>query len=542
MQSKSLFHGVSMAALLQMALQSSILVGLDLAQIDNPGQALALGRDSSTGARASAAARASVAARANSAKANVANDAAADGESKPEPPKRDYAAPVLGTLAKEYKDSPDDVTWGKYFTYLRDVLVSADFSQANPADLIAANPSLNDLHVKVIDAGAKNMHLWSFPSIVESHAVIFATPGKTMAIPLPLSIVLRDGRIVPSSFAAPAAWAATTKITVKGKGKKGTKIVRFVRSGKSGKSGRAMAASTSAGVGNSAALSSFGKYLVLIGGDRQTNALWLKGFKLSEGPLAEAPELFASLPLFFSQNVSGKAGFSGSDIVLTIQPPARPANLVKDPDEKPEMVIQANGKSMPVKPTNAAVAGYKVMLKYMGGKFALAGHLPDDAPLAIALAFAQNICAGRSDVAKAWLVDAKLVSIPKYLGLIGRTTPPMRLVAMSGASGARYRLITSAKDDLIIDVGRITTPGKMKGQLAIKGLFIAPPDPYAAKLAGTMVLPQESEKPNPDAEVSPDPDTKPATKAGTNSSTKSATKSGTKPDTKATVKGNLQAR
>src|ERR1700679_767239 len=116
MQSKSFFHGVSMAALLQMALQSSFFVGLDRAQIGD-GQALALGRDSSTGASASAAARA------NGAKANLAKDAEADGESKPEAPKRDYAAPVLGTLAKEYKDSPDDVTWGKYFTYLRDVLV-----------------------------------------------------------------------------------------------------------------------------------------------------------------------------------------------------------------------------------------------------------------------------------------------------------------------------------------------------------------------------------------------------------------------------------
>jgi hypothetical protein len=518
MPSRSPIYNSSMVALVQAALQISIFIGLQAGWAD---LAMAASRDARPASHSSSAAR-----QAKAPQTIPAIHTDADDESKAAVPKRDYAAPVLGTLAKEYKDSPDDVTWGKYFNYLKDVLVNPDFSQASPADLITANPNLNDLHVRVIDAGSKNMHLWSFPSIAECHAVILATPGKTTAIPLPLSIVLREGRIVPSTFSAPAV--ATTKIIVKGKGKKGAKVVRLVKIVRSPASrtnpGIAAAPSTAAG-----SLASYGKYLVLIGGDRQTNSLWLKGFKFGDGPLTEAPELFASLPLFFSQNVSGKAAFSGSDIVLTIQPPAGPAT-VKDADEKPEVVIQANGKPLPAKPISTAVAGYKVMLKYMGGKFALAGHLPDDAPLAIALAFCQNICAGRSDVAKAWLIDPKLVSIPKYLGLVGRTTPPMRLVAMSGTSGARYRLVTSAKDDLIIDVGRITTPGKLKGQLAVKGLFVAPPDPYAAKLAGTLVLPQESDKDRPEGEVSPD--------VGTKSGAKPGTKSGAKLD----VKANIQAR
>jgi hypothetical protein len=449
---------------------------------------------------------------------------AGDGESQPEAPKRDWSAPVLATLAKEYKDNPDDVTFGKYFTYLRDMLVAADFAQANPAEIIAANPSLSDLHVKVSDAGVKNMHLWSFPSQSECHAVIFASPGKTTTIPLPLSIVFREGRIIPSSYSAPAAAGAASRVVVKVKGKKG-QILKVVKTVHLAKTARAAA---SAGAASTPALSAFGKFLVLIGGDRQTNGLWLKGYRIGDGPLAEAPELFTSLPLFFSQNVSGKATFSGSDIVLTIQPPAGPQST-KDAEEKPDVVIQSNGKALPVKPTNSAVAGYKVMLKYMGGKFALAGHLPDDAPLGVALAFCQNICAGRSDVAKGWLIDPKLVSIPKYLGLVGRATPMMRLVAMSGASGARYRLVTSAKDDLIIDVGRITTPGKMKGQLAVKGLFIAPPDPYAAKLAGTPVMPQESDKPaEADDSAGGDSSAKSAPRAGAKTNAGAGTKAGTK--------------
>jgi len=420
-------------------------------------------------------------------------------EAKPEAPKRNYNAPVLTTLAKEYKDNPDEVTWNKYFTYLRDMLVSPDYAQANPADVISSNPSLSEFHVKVVDAGAKSAHLWTFPYTSECHGVIFVAPGKTTAIPMPISITLREGRIIPSSWAAPAAHAEVIKV-VKGHGRKAV-VVRTTRVVHT----QAAAPAVTAG----------GKYLVLIGGDRQNNGLWFKGFKITEGPLVEAPELFASLPMFFSQNVTGRASFSGSDIVLTIQSPT--SNLPpRDLEEKPQVLIQANGKPLPVKPASAAVAGYKVVLKYMGGKFALSGHMPDDAPLSIAQAFCQNVCAGRPDVAKAWLVDPKLISIPKYLGLIGRTNPPMRLVAMSGASGARYRLITSAKDDLIIDVGRILTPGRLKGQLAIKGLFIAPPDSYAAKFTGTFVMPQVTEKAAPEADAST------ATKAVTKSGAKTA--------------------
>lgn len=487
MQAKSPFNYISLAAIVLTALQISICGS---PYDGKNGMALAIGSDANRAAHASA----------------------PIGESKPEPPKRDYAIPVLGNLAKEYKESPGDISFGKYFTYLRDVLASGDFAQANPADLLAANPSLNDLHVKVNDAGAKDMHLWSFPSIAESHAVIFVAPGKTTAIPLPLSIVLREGRIVPSPLAAPGARPTWVKVVLKGKGKgKGRVVSRAVPA-----KGRAPAAAQTSAA--APALAAFGKYLVLIGGDRQTNTLWLKGFKLGDGPLVEAPELFAALPVFFTQNVSGKASFSGSDIVLTIQPPSGPSNLPKDPDEKPEVVIQANGKPLPVKPVATAVAGYKVVLKYMGGKFALAGNLPDDAPLSVAMAFCQNICAGHSDVAKGWLSDPKLISIPKYLGLVGRTTPPMRLVAMTGASGSRYRLITSAKDDLIIDVGRITTPGKMKGQLAVKAIFIAPPDAYAAKLTGTIVMPQPAANEVPEGDNASPNSPKPGTKPGTKSS------------------------
>ncbi len=61
---------------------------------------------------------------------------------------------------------------------------------------------------------------------------------------------------------------------------------------------------------------------------------------------------------------------------------------------------------------------------------------------------------------------------------------------MSGPAGggARFRLVTSSKDDLIIEVGRILS-GKLKGQVAVKALFVAPPDPIAQSLMGILVVP-----------------------------------------------------
>jgi hypothetical protein len=424
-------------------------------------------------------------------------DAADD--TRAEATQKNLTAPVLATLAKEYKDSPDDVSWTKYFTYLRDLLASGDFAQAGAAEMIAANPSLSELHVKIFDAGAKNARLWTFPSVNECHGVIFSAPGKVTFIPLPLSIVLREGRIVPSTFVGPAV----KPVAVRGKHALAQVTAKH---GASAASRAHVARESGAEATGGAAIYAAGKFLVLIGGDRQSNNLWFKGFKLVEGPLVEAPELFASLPMFFSQNVTGKASFSGSDIVLTVQPPATPT--AKDETEKVDVVIQSNGKPMAAKPVPTSIAGYKVVLKYMGGKFGLAGKLPDDAPLSVAMSFCQNVLAGRADMAKAWLADPKLISIPKYLALIGKNTIAMRLIPMSAGSGSRYRMVTSAKNDLIIDVGRVLTPGKLKGQLAVKGLFIAPADPYAAKLTGTVVSPQAADKPAGDVSDTTDSGTK----------------------------------
>ncbi|MBP9091002.1 hypothetical protein KBI23_08230 [bacterium] len=382
------------------------------------------------------------------------------------------AAANLVQLASDYRANADELSWARYATYLRDLLALPQFASADPAQIIAANPSLSEFKVKVSETGIGNFRVWSFPRIVESHSVIFQTPARTTAVPLPQAVAFREARIV-GGFVPPLAAVVPS--------------VRAVKSAKGTAVHKLTAYKQVAHPVAHTQVASGPKSLVLIGADRSSGTLWFKGFQLVEG-MPEATELFSSLPAFFTQNVTGKATFSGNDIVLTIQPPVVRKEKVEE--EKPAGVVK-DTVSKPVAATS--VPGYKVVLKFVSGKYTLAGHVPDDAPFSVALSFAQAVAGAKPELAKSWLVDSKLVSIPKYLGLFGRVSPPMRLLPMSNAAGAsRYRLVTSAKDDLIIEVGRILQPGRLKGQLAIRALFVAPSDAIAQRLSGAMVMPSGS--------------------------------------------------
>lgn len=346
----------------------------------------------------------------------------------------------LAQAASQYRDAPDDVSWSQYFNVFKEVLASPGFHAADSQLFIQSNRSLSDFRVKVNELGVGKV--WSFQLPKESHTALFqSNQGRVFVIPMPQLTALRDARFL--SGAVPVAAKPGAKPAPAGAAKGGS-------------------------------------YLAFIGGDRVNGTLWFKGYKIEGGTLFEAPELFSSLPPFFTQNVTGRASFSGNDIVLTILPP-QVAEPAKD-----------NGEVKPEK--KAAPVGYKVMLKFAGNHYVISGKLPDDGPQSVAMTFAQSLAANRLEIAKAWLIDPKLISVPKYLGLIGRTTPPMRLVPMSGPSsgGSRYRLVTGTKDDLIIEVGRILQAGRLKGQIAIRALFVAPPDAFAQSIGGSLVLPQVS--------------------------------------------------
>lgn len=392
----------------------------------------------------------------------------------PAQPEVPLTAPALSQLWNDYKNAPDELSWGRLWNFLKDMLSSPVYVMADPQAVISSNPALADLKVKVSETGLPHAKIWSFPRINESHAVLFQAPGHSVVLPLPQAVAFREARFVPGFVHQDHPLPHPQSHTQSAQSRGAVKTAP-------------------------AAASSPGKFLVLIGGDRVSGNLWFHSYKLAEGNLIDS-DVFASLPAFFTQNVTGQASFSGNDIVLSVMPPSQ---TKVDKVEEPQ---QGTVKDTITKPRKEiASAGYKVILKFIGGKYLLSGKLPDDAPFSVAFNFSQAVAVGRTDIAKGWLVDPKLISIAKYLGLIGKTNPPMRLVTMSGGgSASRYRLITSAKDDMIIEVGRILTPGRLKGQLAVKALFVAPQDPFAKNLSGTLVLPP-AQAPDPAAAAQGNP-------------------------------------
>ena len=358
-------------------------------------------------------------------------------------------AQFLKDSSFEYKNQPDEASFGRYWTFLKDQLLLGELANLgfSPTALIGNVPGLTELKVKIHDLG-NHSRLFAFPHIKESHSIIYQAPaGRSVILPLPQNIALIDARVVGGAHIA----APTEKAAAKGK------AIAHAKPAPAAASNR---------------------LLILIGNDRINQTVWLKAYKINDGWLAEAPEAFASLPVYFSQNVTGRASVSGNDIVLTIVSPQTPAPQTISGDTSTKPAIKTPASS-----------GYKVVLKYSGGKYLLSGKAPDDAPAAIAMSFVQAIAQGKPDVAKAWLQDPKLISIPRYLNLIGRSSPPMRIVPMTGFNTYRYRVITGNKNDLIVEVARIATAGRLRGQLAVRGLFVAPQDALAQKMTGTVVLP-----------------------------------------------------
>lgn len=357
-------------------------------------------------------------------------------------------AQFLKDTAFEYKNQADEASFGRYWTFLKDQLLLGELANLGFSSmaLISNVPGLAELKARIHDLG-NHSRIFAFPHVKESHSLIYQAPaGRSVILPLPQNVALIDARVVGGVHLP----ATSQKTNVKGK----AQAIKAVPS-----------------VPNP-------RLLILIGNDRINQTVWLKAYKVNDGWLAEAPEAFASLPVYFSQNVSGRASVSGNDIILTIVSPQNPASQTVSGDTSTKPAIKAPASS-----------GYKVVLKYANGKYFLSGKAPDDAPAAIAMSFVQAIAQGKPDLAKSWLQDPKLISIPKYLNLIGRGSPPMRLVPMTGLNVYRYRVITGNKNDLIVEVARITTAGRLRGQLAVRGLFVAPQDALAQKMTGTLILP-----------------------------------------------------
>lgn len=373
------------------------------------------------------------------------NETAPPAAQPPAPPS--YTFDELQIRCKAYRQGPNETTWQAFIDSFKRFLSDPRYARVAASQAIAQNPSLKDLNVRVIDAGGTR--LWIFPNIAENR-VLFIQSGYASAesaphidmIDYPDSINIGEARIVSS---------VTT--TTQGVGRR-KKVIKVQGP----------------------------RFMVITGNDRITGLVWVKAFKPYNGSWVATAEPFAQIPQYLLENVSGRASFSGSNLILS----------VATADEKA-------GKNLP-KPKSSA---YQIVLKLAGSKYVLAdGGQATSGPLPMIAYFVQCVRNGRVDMAKAWLDDPGLISIPKYVGLVGaasRNDKPYKLVAMATppTGGPRYRLVTYKKTDLIFDTG------KSKNQWMIKGIFIAPSDPLAQQLNGSTVGEAPPPPPAQTAEPSP---------------------------------------
>ena len=359
---------------------------------------------------------------------------------------------LLDQSLKKYREQPDKASFEKVFHNWKDFLSQPAVGRLSESSLLAAKPQLKELGLKAIDAGAAR--IWTFPRISECDSVIVqwqnVIPGRSQikrvhgrkrivkgpalisqrlqVIDLPFSITINAGRLVQSSVVLSTP---NKKQQVKPEGMRALILVGAAKSG----------------------------------------VVFLRAYKLTEAGFMEDNEIFASVLPYFLQNLIGKVSFSGNDLVLSIGGGMDTGKEGNQPDSKPI--------------ASSLSTSYRLVLHFVNNRYQLEGAGGEAGPLTIVEQFLFALQHDRQDLVKAWLIDPKLASIPKYLGLVGRREV-IRVLPMTnpGNGSSRFRLVTSLPDDLIVDVGKI------KSQWLIKALFIAPADPLVQKLLGNSAASQ----------------------------------------------------
>ena len=352
------------------------------------------------------------------------------GEAVPAVPAKSYYSAVLEQAVKQYRSAPSDATYGQMLGALRSVLLIPGAARISPAIMIKDNPVLSDWKPRVVDAGA--VRLWTFPKAPErSHMLMqwFDTHQQVVGAGRRKKLIVSHS-LRFQDFNLPA------QINVKDAG-----ILAYKEPAKE--------------PGKDAAVF---KTLV-ISGDNEDGSLWVSAYKFSEGGWQANPAFLTQIPSFLQSNVSGRLSFRGSDLIYNVG--------------KMLLVTDSNGTKRWL--PEAESANYRFWLKASEGGYVLAPSVPNEEAFAIVHQFMQALQHSKTDVARSLLVDPHLASIPKYLGLQGKSLDSAaRVVEMSlpPSRGQRFRLINIGKDDLIFDVG------KAKGLPQIKAIFVAQPDPF----------------------------------------------------------------
>lgn len=205
---------------------------------------------------------------------------------------------------------------------------------------------------------------------------------------------------------------------------------------------------------------SAGEHQAILVGMQNGANLWLKTYHLINGHFAEVQTSLDSIPSFLTANMSGTVNFRGADLLLSVAP------VVKES-------LLGEAKKVAEAPSST----YRFWLHLTDQGYVLMHRLPDEEQFQAVKAFLAYLGANNSEAARSLLVDEKLISIPRYIGLKS-VSGTFHVAQMSSPpTGAlRYRLITGGKDDLIFEVVHL------KDKAAIRAIFIAAADPFLKEI------------------------------------------------------------
>ncbi|MBX9877167.1 MAG: hypothetical protein K2Y22_01800 [Candidatus Obscuribacterales bacterium] len=363
--------------------------------------------------------------------------------------------PVLvSNLAKaidDYKASPSDTTWVPVVTFLQSLLNDSQATQADLTKLQTLIPQLTQLGLKVYDGG--QARIWSFPQITQSREIIVEW-REVKAV-----------KVAGAKVASKAVIAHTQLITIPDVFINEAKVVSVPTGAVAVKPAVAKGAKAPAKTAAPVAKVPGTKFLVLTGNDKTAKTVWWSSYKFTSTGWVPASDLMASIPASLN-SIQGKVSLSGSDLVVTVTPSVGTTTSYGKPD----------------------ASAYKLVFHLNGGKYVMEGSAVDDSIHSVIFQFLRAEREGRLEMAKAWVTDPKLASIPKYIGLQSRTDGQLRLVAMPNPLNGcqRFRLVTYGRDDLIFDVGRRNDPRTKQIQWVIKAIFVAPADPALQKFARNL--------------------------------------------------------
>lgn len=346
------------------------------------------------------------------------------------PPVKSYYSPALDQAVKQYKAAPSEASFGTIINALKSIIAGAGGSRLSSAILVKDNPYLSDFRPRVLDAGS--VRLWSFPKAPErAHILLQWVDTHQQVVGTG-----RRARVVTSTALRLSDFHLPAQITVKDAG-----ILTSKEAGKS----------------------------LVLAGDNEDGSLWVSAYKLTEAGWQANPAFTSSLPSFLLNSVSGRLGFRGNDLVFNVG----------------KMLLTTDSNGVKRLLPEAESAHYRFLVKQTDSGYVLAPSVPNEDAFVTVHDFMQALQQNRGDVIKSLLVDPHLASIPRYLGLQGKSLDSSARVVemfMPPGRGQRFRLINIGKDDLIFDVA------KVKGIPQVKAIFVAQPDPFLQEIAKNFPL------------------------------------------------------